>query len=742
MPSWRQTSAAFSCLLFLAGFLAFLSALLIRGNALTTDFYMHALDETHAFDRVYDDLLSDPEFSQSIEPLFGALGVDRSFAVSTLRFVAPPEQLRAWSEQGLDRLTAYARGDVDRYAGELDLVELIENQRTLLVTYVTQQIIDSNVEVVGSQEQLESELDQVVNELTVGRVPERIPSLTLRRDAVERVTESILRPLNPQAASVIREQVETYVSLNDIVGALVVAVPALIQDEIDAATAQFIEWLGGDTEVDPASKFADLLEDAGPQVINRLDEIRTRADRTSPRWMPWASIGVMAAAAFSLLGITRGNRNRVLAMAGLLIVSGLFIWFVSTVGGGAMFESLAGDPLAPALTDRPEGWGLPRSARILVGDINDSLFKDLSNKAGLAGLFLTLPGVVLLAAVWLFDYVPAIARGRYNWLLARETAPAAAVFALSAFVVPLLLLNAPGRPPVTACNGHRELCDRRYDEVTFAATHNSMATAADGWVWPANDETIRQQLKDGVRALLIDTHYWDDPEGSINRIEASKTFNPSAMQVLRETLPNFVGSPPGTFLCHATCWLGAIRLTDALVQVREFLVQNPSEVVTLIIQDGVSVEDTEEAFEDAGLLPFIYEPEQGKPWPTLGEMVKSNERLVVMAEFASPPPDWYVNAWDFVQDTPFNARTVSALSCEENRGDPENSLFLMNHWIDRTPPDRVDSSTINSFERIIERARKCEEQRGLKPNFIAVNFHRLGDLFKAVDELNGLLVRR
>ena len=53
---------------------------------------LHSLDEARAFDRVYDDLLSDPEFTEAIEPFFGSIGIDRSYAVSTLRFVAPPDQ--------------------------------------------------------------------------------------------------------------------------------------------------------------------------------------------------------------------------------------------------------------------------------------------------------------------------------------------------------------------------------------------------------------------------------------------------------------------------------------------------------------------------------------------------------------------------------------------------------------------------------------------------------------------------
>ena len=38
----------------------------------------------------------------------------------------------------------------------------------------------------------------------------------------------------------------------------------------------------------------------------------------------------------------------------------------------------------------------------------------------------------------------------------------------------------------------------------------------------------------------------------------------------------------------------------------------------------------------------------------------------------------------------------------------------------------------------MERARRCADDRGQMPNFIAVSFYGIGDVLGAVDELNGL----
>jgi hypothetical protein len=62
---------------------------------------------------------------------------------------------------------------------------------------------------------------------------------------------------------------------------------------------------------------------------------------------------------------------------------------------------------------------------------------------------------------------------------------------------------------VTACNGHAALCGRRLDEVVLPATHNSMSAPLPGWYSAEQERPIGGQLDDGIRGLLLDTHYGD-----------------------------------------------------------------------------------------------------------------------------------------------------------------------------------------------------------------------------------------
>jgi len=70
---------------------------------------------------------------------------------------------------------------------------------------------------------------------------------------------------------------------------------------------------------------------------------------------------------------------------------------------------------------------------------------------------------------------------------------------------------APAGPPWTSglCNGYEELCDRRFDEVTFLMTHNAMSSLEDGWAAANQRYNVNTQLADGVRGFMLDTYDLD-----------------------------------------------------------------------------------------------------------------------------------------------------------------------------------------------------------------------------------------
>jgi hypothetical protein len=307
----------------------------------------------------------------------------------------------------------------------------------------------------------------------------------------------------------------------------------------------------------------------------------------------------------------------------------------------------------------------------------------------------------------------------------------------------------------TACNGHVELCGRPYDDVAFPATHNAMSAAdAPGWFIPEQPTGLVGQLDAGIRVLLVDTWYGqrtDRPGLVATALDsrpaalaaAERDFGPQAVQSalrIRDAVTLRRTGPPTPYLCHGLCEIGATELQPELVAVRAWLDAHPREVVTFIVEDEVTPADTAGVFDRAGLTPLVHAQPLGRPWPTLGQMIDSGRRVVVMMERhgGGPAHPWLLPAFSYVQDTPFTNPTVADLRCDRLRGTADGSLLLVNYWLANFQSLVSDARKINALGVLGPYLARCEKERGMLPNFVAVNFFDQGDLFRAVDRLNGL----
>jgi hypothetical protein len=319
---------------------------------------------------------------------------------------------------------------------------------------------------------------------------------------------------------------------------------------------------------------------------------------------------------------------------------------------------------------------------------------------------------------------------------------------------------APARGP---CEGNDSLCDRPLDQVALPATHNAMSVPLPGWFSAEQDAPIAAQLRDGVRGLLIDSHYADRlPNGRLrtdfgSRTDLSKLAKQDGLSQdaldsalrIRERL-GFRGSGKrGMYLCHTLCEIGGTSLGPVLHDIRDFLVANPGQVLVVINQDYVTPADFVGAVKDAGLEQLVYRgPVAAGKWPTLREMIDTNQRVVFLAENHAGAAPWYHLAYQGItQETPYKFPKVARLtqaadlpaSCQPNRGTADAPLFLVNHWISTDPvPLPSDAAKVNAFDPLLARMEECRRLRHHLPNLVAVNFYRRGDLFRVVDRLNGI----
>nr|MBK7070354.1 hypothetical protein [Deltaproteobacteria bacterium] len=286
---------------------------------------------------------------------------------------------------------------------------------------------------------------------------------------------------------------------------------------------------------------------------------------------------------------------------------------------------------------------------------------------------------------------------------------------LTTDVADVLTADVPVKPPwrcerrrpapvvtPTRCNGAASRCARRLDQVVFPTTHNAMSTRADRFTLPNQERSMSRQLGDGVRGLMIDLHRYQGD----------------------------------AYLCHGPCTIGRRRLAEGLCDIGTFMDEHPEEVVVLILESYIEGPELEGALREAGMLEDLHTQAVGAPWPTLGAMVSSGRRVVILDDNADPTRPWDMAVWDFAQETPFSATTPADLDCRENRGRSGNSLFILNHFL--TAPTALPrlADMVNHDPFLVDRARRCRQSRGRLPNFVTVDFYETGDLFAACEALD------
>jgi hypothetical protein len=303
---------------------------------------------------------------------------------------------------------------------------------------------------------------------------------------------------------------------------------------------------------------------------------------------------------------------------------------------------------------------------------------------------------------------------------------------------------------IKVCNIHPELCERTVDQVVFAGTHNSMShEKIPDWMFPHHQAGIPRQLRDGVRALLIDVYY-GFPGGSriktdlggVNRKKLEEALGPegvAAAERIRDRLVGVDEGRRGLYLCHGFCELGAYELEPTLREIHDFLIQNPHEVLLIIVEDYVEPQDLASAFQRSGLADLVYRGMAYPQWPTLRGLIASGQRVIVFVESGRLGVPWLRPAFRNFQETPYSFHKPEEFSCRPNRGGTDGTLFLLNHWIDTAPAPRPSNAAIvNPYDFLLRRARGCSHERARLPNVLAVDFYQTGDLFRVVDELNGV----
>ncbi|PPQ97679.1 hypothetical protein CVT26_001862, partial [Gymnopilus dilepis] len=280
------------------------------------------------------------------------------------------------------------------------------------------------------------------------------------------------------------------------------------------------------------------------------------------------------------------------------------------------------------------------------------------------------------------------------------------------------------------CNGHAELCDRKYGNVTFLGSHDSFAFSGNPFALARTQEVdLLTQLGDGVRLLQAQSHM---NNGKLH-------------------------------FCHGTCGLfdgGSVE--DYLTKVKYFLDRHPNEVMTLIFTNPENQNVSKvwkPIFDKTGITDMAYVPPQAvmsrDDWPTLGEMISSGKRVVVFLDKGAetrtdPAVDFILPQFQMVWEDVYDP-TNAAFPCKVDRTAgplaPSQQLSLINHNLNANIfpigrgiliPDRLNSPKTNSVNSILMHAGHCASYvQERNPNFVLLDYVNVGQGLEAVNRLNG-----
>ncbi|KAH7520200.1 hypothetical protein FEM48_Zijuj08G0119000 [Ziziphus jujuba var. spinosa] len=269
-----------------------------------------------------------------------------------------------------------------------------------------------------------------------------------------------------------------------------------------------------------------------------------------------------------------------------------------------------------------------------------------------------------------------------------------------------------------------------FNKYTWLVTHNSFsivdAPSLNGvqrLTFYNQEDSVTNQLMNGARGLMLDMYDFE------NDIWLCHSFRGQCF--------NFTAFQPAI---------------NTLKEVEAFLTSNPTEIVTIIIEDYVHTpKGLTNVFTLAGLdkywFPLTKMPKKGEDWPTVTQMVQENHRLIVFTSDASKEAkEGIAYQWKYMLENEAGDPGVVRGSCPKRKeSKPLNSksasLFLENYF--PTYPVETDACKEHSTP-LAEMVNTCYKAAGnVMPNFLAVNFYMVlrsdgGGVFDAVDRMNGL----
>ena len=269
----------------------------------------------------------------------------------------------------------------------------------------------------------------------------------------------------------------------------------------------------------------------------------------------------------------------------------------------------------------------------------------------------------------------------------------------------------------------------RYDQGYYLTAHNAFATTKQGYTFAQQSLSILDQLRYGARGLMLDTYEKDGKVVLVHGgFDVDKWIHPGK---------------------------GPRPLVDLLKEIDLFLKSNPQAIISIFLENYVkSGQLLTDAFKD--LNQYLFTPSnfnaQGGRWPSLEWMRKNNKRIIVFC-----PNGLSVNffdEWRYHIENQFSTVDIKGASAERGSSrrftSVNRTLYVFNFFaefkITAIAGTALQFESINgkklreALEYAMTQGLDGQRYKGLKPNFIALDFIEKGDGLDIISKWNGAFV--
>lgn len=259
-------------------------------------------------------------------------------------------------------------------------------------------------------------------------------------------------------------------------------------------------------------------------------------------------------------------------------------------------------------------------------------------------------------------------------------------------------LQSTAQPAETAAQPV-DVSTRTINEITIPATHNSY-NYAPAFQAPNVNESVAEQLKNGIRAIELDFKY------------------------LGKEIQLFHGLG-GV--------LGAQPAADVLTDISTFIQQNPTETVAIKVHSRVPGPALAALMEQTGLSPYLY-TQKGRDLPTLETLTQSDRRVLILN---APRP---ISSRLRLCTTRWNLKTPAALWPPREHAVPCTGDFfsVVAYAVDGTlgTGSLEHAAVINDPPYLLKLAETAWKLNGKKVWRLEVDFPDIGDVYGVAATLN------